>query len=81
MKIGARIAHLAIACGHDEVDERGDEDEADQQPERPDVRRLEPVAEARSGDLRHVAVVEVGDELRDQQEEEEQAGEARPTTS
>ena len=56
----------------------GDEDEADQQPDGTDVGRLEPVAELDGGHLGHVGVVEVRDELRDQQEEEQQARKAGP---
>ena len=45
MKIGARIAHLAIAAGMMKSTQHRHEDEPDQQPDGADVGALEPVAE------------------------------------
>ena len=78
MKIGASSAHLAIAAGMIRSTTNGDEDHPDQQPDGADVDALEDVAELDREHLGDVREVEVGDELRDQQEQEQQARQPGP---
>ena len=80
MKIGARIAHLAIAAGMIRSTIIVMMMKPISSQTAPMSALLEDVAELHGGDLRHVGEVEVGDELRDQQEQEEQARQARPRT-
>ena len=78
MKIGASSAHLAIAAGMIRSTIDRDEDQADQQPDGADVGSSSKSPSLTAATSAMLRVVEVGDELRDQQEQEEQAREPGP---
>ena len=63
-------------AGDDQIEEEHDDDEPDQQPQRVEVRVLEDVGQRHGGERRHVGVVEVGQELADDQQQEDQAAQA-----
>ena len=75
MKIGARSAHFAMAAGMIRSTMIVTRINPISSQIAADVRALELVGELDREDLGDVGVVEVGDELGDQQEQEEQAAE------
>ena len=77
MNTGAKMAHFGTTPGRMKSRMHDHQDEADQQGETADVGRLEQIGHLDRGDPGMLRVVEVGDELADHQEHEDQAGQTR----